>query len=331
MSGRTACEVPTGLFAACHAISHASTRELVWTTTERELSHLTTATVCLLVTSENQALVVSGASQAMPASLPLALKLARDIGDRLLVLEGGKVCAAPCLVNDRLAGAIVLVSNTDQPIAEQDRIVLAAVAVCTTQALAALDLRASLARSLHDGPVQDLATALMMLEHLFQSGEIAGGASTSLAVQTLKTAAVELRRFIAALQGGDVDAATIDSPLLASTLFPDAAQEEALLEVTREALRNIRKHAEAQSIQIALQRTMSEIAVMIQDDGAGFTGEAKPGHFGLAQMRENAERAGAAMHVASTRCHGTRVLLRAQEPGASDTHAGVGVKDSADE
>jgi nitrate/nitrite-specific signal transduction histidine kinase len=104
-----------------------------------------------------------------------------------------------------------------------------------------------------------------------------------------------------------------------------------LLAVTREALRNIRKHAKAQSIQIELQRSMSEIAVMIQDDGAGFTGDEKPGHFGLAQMRDTAARAGAAVQVASTRSGGTRVLLHAREHGSPAPRAGMMVKDAADE
>lgn len=337
MSVRTAHDAPARLLAACHAISHASGREITWATAEQELSRFTTASVSCLVMTGNQTLVPIMSNQAMPGSLPLALSLAWGARDSagILTMDESQICAAPCLVHGRLAGAIVLVSTTGRPIDETDRMLLAAVAMTTGQSLAAHELRAetraSLARSLHDGPVQDLATALMVLEHLLQTGAIAGSASASLAMETLHQAAAELRHFIASLQGVELNAEAIDSPSPASALFPDASQEEALLAVTREALRNIRKHADAQSIQIALQRTISEIAVMIQDDGIGFIVEEKPGHFGLAQMRDNAARAGAALQVASTRRDGTRVLLQAREHGAPAANAGMLRKDPADE
>lgn len=337
MSVKTAHDAPAGLLAACDAISHASSPELIWATAEQELARLTTASVAWLVMAEHQSLVAGRTNRAMPASLPCSLSLAWGGCNRpgIVSMDHSQICAAPCLAHGRLAGAIALVSTTGLPIDETDQLLLAGIAGSTGQALAAIeleaDIQASLARSLHDGPVQDLATALMMLEHLVQTGVRAGSASATLALETLDLAATELRRFIGSLQDAELAAAAIDSPMFAGTLFPDASQEEALLAVTREALRNIRKHAEAQSIQIALQRTISEIAVMIQDDGAGFTGEEKPGHFGLAQMRDTAARAGAVLQIASTRGDGTRVLLRAPEQGTPAAHAGMMVKDPADE
>ena len=337
MSVKTAHDAPAGLLAACDAISHASSPELIWATAEQELARLTTASVGWMVMAEHQSLVAGGTSRAMPASLPCSLSLTWGECERpgIVSMDNGQICAAPCLAHGRLAGAIALVSATGRPVDEADRLLLAAVAASIGQALAASELQAgiqaSLARSLHDGPVQDLATALLMLDHLVQAGVPAGGVSVTLALETLNQAAAGLRRFIASLQGDELEATAIDAPMVAGTLFPDASQEEALLAVTREALRNIRKHAEAQSIQIALQRTMSEIAVTIQDDGAGFTGEETPGHFGLAQMRDTAARAGAVLQIASTRGDGTRVLLRAPEQGTPAAHAGMMVKDPADE
>src|SRR5262249_5814250 len=55
-----------------------------------------------------------------------------------------------------------------------------------------------------------------------------------------------------------------------------------LFRITQEALRNIRKHAEAKNVQIAFVQEHSGVSLMIKDDGKGFNPNFScPGHFGL--------------------------------------------------
>jgi signal transduction histidine kinase len=81
-----------------------------------------------------------------------------------------------------------------------------------------------------------------------------------------------------------------------------ASVETTLYRVAQEALTNVRKHAGASSVRVALSSDSCSVRLGIEDDGVGF--EPKPssdlikdGQFGLVGMRERVERAGGALNV----------------------------------
>ena len=84
-----------------------------------------------------------------------------------------------------------------------------------------------------------------------------------------------------------------------------------LFRITQEALRNIRKHAEAKNVQIAFVQEHSGVSLMIKDDGKGFNPDFScPGHFGLQYMRERAEACGGTFRVVSAQGQGTEVQVK---------------------
>jgi two-component system NarL family sensor kinase len=90
--------------------------------------------------------------------------------------------------------------------------------------------------------------------------------------------------------------------------------EEGLYRIAREALSNVRKHAQAREVQVSLQRREGNVLMTVQDDGVGFNPweEAPPGHFGIIGMGERASLLGGRLDVESHPGHGT--LIRAVVP-----------------
>jgi PAS domain S-box-containing protein len=81
--------------------------------------------------------------------------------------------------------------------------------------------------------------------------------------------------------------------------------------VGQEALANVRKHAQARHVVISVSDGDGGIMVRIKDDGRGFSIQEKarprPGHLGIAAMRERAEMAGGWLDVSSAPGQGTEV------------------------
>ena len=94
----------------------------------------------------------------------------------------------------------------------------------------------------------------------------------------------------------------------------DAERELALYRIAQEALRNVAKHARAQTIALTLTFDAREVAITIEDDGVGFsapdapTTYARAGHFGLMGMQERAQLFGGNVYVKSEPGQGTKVV-----------------------
>src|SRR5215213_511519 len=85
-----------------------------------------------------------------------------------------------------------------------------------------------------------------------------------------------------------------------------------LYRVALEALTNVRKHANACTVEVLLERRGVGVALRVRDDGAGFDlpapdAPAEPGHIGLVSMRERAEAAGGRFAMSSAPGSGTTV------------------------
>lgn len=92
-----------------------------------------------------------------------------------------------------------------------------------------------------------------------------------------------------------------------------------LLRILQEALTNVRKHAAATRVRVAIERVADRLRLLVEDDGGGFDLAAeRPGpgpRFGLKTMGERAAAMGATMAVESKPGKGTRVEVLLPAPG----------------
>ncbi|MDD5329170.1 MAG: type IV pili methyl-accepting chemotaxis transducer N-terminal domain-containing protein [Sulfuricella sp.] len=92
-----------------------------------------------------------------------------------------------------------------------------------------------------------------------------------------------------------------------------------LLHIIQEALSNVRKHAQATRVDVAMAQS-EEWRIVVADNGKGFAAGPKPGidsdnHVGIKIMRERAHRIGAQLEIHSAPGEGTRItLLLAKQP-----------------
>lgn len=193
--------------------------------------------------------------------------------------------------------------------------------------------RRRIAREIHDGVAQSLAYLNLkteLLDRLVLRDPAAAREQAAEIRKMLQSAMAELRRCIGELRrpaSGQGVAITAQLRTLASSLSempnlelalqqvsgtrlaPDV--ERTVLGIVREALQNIRKHAAASSVQVAVTREGESLRVLVADDGLGFQSEQQQAdpdqHFGLLQMRELAQELGGQLAVASQPGSGTRV------------------------
>jgi two-component system, NarL family, nitrate/nitrite sensor histidine kinase NarX len=97
------------------------------------------------------------------------------------------------------------------------------------------------------------------------------------------------------------------------------SEEVHVLHIVREALCNVRHHAQAERASILLDhRENGEVRVIIDDNGVGISDIVhKRQHFGLAIMRERAKKLGGRLEVGPRPEGGTRVELRFRPEGLS--------------
>jgi signal transduction histidine kinase len=188
---------------------------------------------------------------------------------------------------------------------------------------AVLEARRRMARDLHDGLAQELSFLWG------QTRALATGPPNDQAVERIGGAASraldEARRAIAALtrpldepiarvlqQVADDLGSRYDVKVVA-TVDPDlkvgAAEGEALVRITSEAVRNAVRHGRARQIDVVLRG--HPLRLSVADDGQGFTpgqGSSNPvGGFGMTSMRERAKTLGAQFSVTSEPGKGTVV------------------------
>ena len=185
-----------------------------------------------------------------------------------------------------------------------------------------------LALDVHDGPMQNLTAigfslfglrsrvqALVPSEHRAEIDENLTDITTEL-VEVEQ----ELRALISALEDDPSEAiplvAAIEAEILAFERLSRAkvdfivegdphartdSQRIALQRVARAALANVARHAGADNVTIRLRGTSDSTVLEIEDDGRGFDAKRppKPGHLGLAGMKERAELLGGTFSFSS--------------------------------
>lgn len=115
------------------------------------------------------------------------------------------------------------------------------------------------------------------------------------------------------LLGGDPQRFGVIVEGAVSTLDPMVREE--LYRIGYEATVNAVQHAQADRIEVELDYRLDELRLRVRDNGKGIDDTVldaggKPGHWGLAGMRERAERVGASFDIWSRADTGTEVDIR---------------------
>jgi len=257
---------------------------------------------------------------------------------------------APVVARSRVFGNIYLTEKRDAPeFTEEDEAALivlatqAGVAVENArlyeetqrqhrelERLSVLDDRERIAKELHDGVIQSLFAVGMGLQGtaaLAQDEEI--GRRIDDAVAEIDRSIRDLRNYIFGLRPGILADRQLDQALrelgaefeartgvvtvvdiddrLAAELASRAGD---LVQLTREALSNVGRHAKATTCRVSLRRGESGLAVLeIDDDGTGFDPEVSPAGMGLANLRDRVAALGGDLSIDGTGGDGTTVRL----------------------
>ncbi|MGL5811424.1 MAG: sensor histidine kinase [Nocardioides sp.] len=103
-----------------------------------------------------------------------------------------------------------------------------------------------------------------------------------------------------------------------------------LLRITQEAVSNVRKHAQASGVWVEFSTNGRWFELVVSDDGPGSQiPQPRPGHYGLATMRERAARIDAVLTLEARRSGGTTVRVRSHAQASFSAANGV-VNDHGD-
>ncbi|MBL8131934.1 MAG: HAMP domain-containing protein [Anaerolineae bacterium] len=110
----------------------------------------------------------------------------------------------------------------------------------------------------------------------------------------------------------------IDAALMLTGRTLPVAVEDALFQITHEALSNVARHAQASLVEISLVEGQQRLALSVSDNGRGFDVTVPPrtAHFGLMSMRERAQMLGGDLKIESESGKGT--TLQVTLPFAKD-------------
>ena len=200
--------------------------------------------------------------------------------------------------------------------------------------------RTRLARDLHDTIAQELSTIVMLarLDPVASEGSAAADPAvpapgarpdrTAQIEQLAQHSLTELRRIVAALAPADLDESALSAALDrmldalhdetgvtgALQVDPDLPPlstpiEVALLRVAQSALANVRRHAHAETVHVALTAAGGSVRLRIEDDGVGFDQAVRPSDasYGLAAMRSRLREGGGELMIRSAPGAGTTI------------------------
>jgi len=255
--------------------------------------------------------------------------------------------AAPLRIGNRVIGALCVGSPAQNQFAVESADMLtklanvAAIALenarlfAQAERVATLEERRRVAAEMHDGLGQTLSYLGLMtdqvVEFLSEGQDEAALERLRKTRETIGKAAGDVRRAINRLM--DETPAKKDlSARLRDTLAEIASQHdfepvwrfdadsapepspqtaEQIYNITREALVNAARHADAKQVSVQAGQRNGDYFVTIEDDGKGFDASqpAPNGHFGLQIMRARAAHIGGQIEIESMPGNGTRVTL----------------------
>jgi signal transduction histidine kinase len=222
----------------------------------------------------------------------------------------------------------------------------AATAVATAQSASAEALRRSLrasvderrrwARELHDETLQELAGLKVLLAGARRTDDIDRvHDAIDRSLELITGGIANLRALITELRPAALDELGIEPALdalairvssqsgLKVDLEVDLGYERgreadrhtpelelAVYRVVQEALTNVVKHADAQSVRVRVSDAGDTVALDVEDDGRGIDGAASSEGFGLVGMRERVDALGGTLAIAPIPGGGTRLSAR---------------------
>ena len=100
----------------------------------------------------------------------------------------------------------------------------------------------------------------------------------------------------------------------------DPVIEAAIYRVVQESLHNVAKHAQAQNVNIQMERKGEILKLVIEDDGMGIRAVTNPlrPSFGMAGMRERISTLGGHMRVVSAKGEGTKISVTVPIPAPKE-------------
>jgi signal transduction histidine kinase len=249
--------------------------------------------------------------------------------------DGKRFTAVPVLMGDRVVALVVIMTTNAidgaalrrcQSLIDQSGPRLAsAVLFDDVRRLATTDERMRLAREIHDGIAQDLASVGYLLDDIRRDSDPAVAGRVAGVREQLQAMVGDLRMSIFDLRSGIDDSISLGTALsdyaqrvgsqagLVVTISMDESPkrlpvsvEAELLRIVQEAITNVRRHARASNLWISVTVEPPKAHITISDDGRGM----RPGRadsFGITGMRERARRIGATLDVRSGSDGGTVV------------------------
>jgi len=192
--------------------------------------------------------------------------------------------------------------------------------------------RERIGRELHDGSIQSVYTAGLLVESARRRlpADDEAGLKLDRAMTVLNEAIATLRTYIGQLRPGPLDISLVDglrqqaddpglTTLMSVELELDLPAEESasplrtahMLAISGEALSNAARHAKARKVVLRAHREGEQFTLGIEDDGQGFNTENVEAGYGLRNMRDRARLLGGELVIDSEPGRGTRVALTA--------------------
>jgi signal transduction histidine kinase len=198
--------------------------------------------------------------------------------------------------------------------------------------------RSRISRDIHDGILQTLLSVDMQLGVLYrkvcQAPDVVASALDALQ-QTVRSETTELRRMVTDMRPIGVESADLVELMhgfaerfrnesgLALDLLLDADDLRApdrvcrdLFQIYREALHNVKKHAHATHVVVKLWQDDTQVTLMVDDNGQGFSfagryvgDELERLRLGPISIKERARSVGGLLTVESTPGHGARLIV----------------------
>lgn len=261
----------------------------------------------------------------------------------------GTLVAVPLVVKGEVAGVMSLAFHGRRAITERELGLLEAVGAgigiaiensrltLQAQRLAILEERERIGRDLHDGIIQSIyATGLILdfLRPLIEEDPETALDRLDHAIKDLNEIMKDIRAYIMDLQPSRIQSNDLSASLqeiarefrvnslveIDLKIDPDLAQSinkrvaDAFFHISREALTNISKHAEASKIWVNLRRLNGEVSLQIIDNGQGFDAEnvRRTGH-GLRNMEERTRHVNGDLIISSNPGEGTSIMVRVPE------------------
>jgi signal transduction histidine kinase len=268
------------------------------------------------------------------------------------------ILCAPMRRGDRVVGVMQVINKqTGEPFTEQDLQLLttlanqAAVAVENARLVRSLkeerdkllakeaEVRAAIARDLHDGPTQSVAAIAMNIEfvkRLLRAMPERVESELDVLSELVQKTAYDIRTLLFELRPLGLETqgllATLQQyvsrfrdptgsmrlRLEAPTSIPrlPVEVEGAIFIIIQEAVNNARKHAQASEVVIYLYPEEGQLVASVRDRGRGFnlaaveSGYSMRGSLGLLNMRERAQLINGECRIRSAEGEGTTVELR---------------------